>query len=197
MHHGNEFAGFEDDLEVSGAAGFLHGGDFVENADVIAGEERAAVDDHVDLVGAIGDGTAGFLKARAKRILSTRKAGRHTGDADGGVLTEKLSRPSDHIRINTDCGARRHFGFGFHGLSRLATERGDLVGGVFAFEVGEVHHSHRHFQAGQLGGGLDAAFGEGGRALFDHHLVNGSEACRVLRVAWRREGGRGHGAKAR
>src|SRR3989304_5649076 len=47
---GAQLAGLEDDLEVGLAARRLHGHDLVEDRGVVAGEERAAVDDHVDLV---------------------------------------------------------------------------------------------------------------------------------------------------
>lgn len=60
---GLEFAGFEDDLEVGLAAGVADGGDFVEDAAVVAGEESAAIDDHVDFIGAVAGGGAGFFEA--------------------------------------------------------------------------------------------------------------------------------------
>src|SRR5690348_14984090 len=47
-----ELARFEDDLQVRVAACLLHGDDLVVDALVVAREKRAAVDDHVDLVGA-------------------------------------------------------------------------------------------------------------------------------------------------
>ena len=47
-----ELAGLEDDLEVRVAARVLDLDDLVEHGRVVAREERAAVDDHVDLVGA-------------------------------------------------------------------------------------------------------------------------------------------------
>src|SRR3712207_8069786 len=48
---GDQFAGLEDDLEVRVPARLLHRDDLVEDVEVAAGEEGAAVDDHVDLVG--------------------------------------------------------------------------------------------------------------------------------------------------
>ena len=47
-----ELADLEDHLQVRVAAGLLHVHDLVEDLRVAAGEERAAVDHHVDLVGA-------------------------------------------------------------------------------------------------------------------------------------------------
>ena len=47
-----ELAGLEDHLEVRLAAGLLDRDDLVEDRAVVAGQEGAAVDDHVDLVGA-------------------------------------------------------------------------------------------------------------------------------------------------
>ena len=52
---GDELAGLQDDLEVRVAAGLLDGDDLVEHLEVAAGQEGAAVDHHVDLVGAGGD----------------------------------------------------------------------------------------------------------------------------------------------
>ena len=51
-----ELAGFEDHLQVSISARFLDGDDLIEDVAVVALQERATVDDHVDLVGARRDG---------------------------------------------------------------------------------------------------------------------------------------------
>ena len=47
-----ELAGLEDDLEVRVAGRLLDLDDLLEHGRVVAGQERAAIDDHVDLVGA-------------------------------------------------------------------------------------------------------------------------------------------------
>src|SRR3712207_24673 len=53
---GDQLAGLEDDLEVGVPAGLLDRDDLVVDVEVAAGEEGAAVDDHVDLVGAARHG---------------------------------------------------------------------------------------------------------------------------------------------
>ena len=53
---GPELAGLEDHLEVRVPAGLADRDDLLEHRRVVAGEECAAVDDHVDLVGPGRDG---------------------------------------------------------------------------------------------------------------------------------------------
>jgi hypothetical protein len=62
-----ELAGLEDHLEVRLPDGLLHLDDLVVDLRVPAGEEGAAVDDHVDLVGAELD--------RAARVATLRSVG--------------------------------------------------------------------------------------------------------------------------
>ncbi len=62
-----ELARLEDDLEVRLAARLLDLDDLVEHGPVVAGEERATIDDHVDLVG------AGFDRLAGLGILISRK----------------------------------------------------------------------------------------------------------------------------
>ena len=47
-----QLAGLQDHLEVGASAGLPDGDDLLEHLQVAAGQERAPVDDHVDLVGA-------------------------------------------------------------------------------------------------------------------------------------------------
>ena len=61
---GLQLAGLEDDLEVGvvpvgAGAGLTDGDDLVVHLLVATGQERATVDDHVDLVGSGGDGIRG------------------------------------------------------------------------------------------------------------------------------------------
>ena len=176
---GLEFAGFEDDFEVRGAAGFFHGGDFVGDAVVISGEENAAVDDHVDFIGAIAGGAADFLQFQAQRHEAGGEGGGDGGDFDAGIA-EEFFRGADEIWINADGGAGGDFVTRGHRLHGFAAEEGDFAGGVFSFQRGEVHHGDGHLQAGEFGGGLDAALAEGGGALFDHDLVDGGDGQPVV-----------------
>ena len=57
-----QLARLENDFQMRVAARFFGGGDFVENAIVIAGEKNAAIDHHVDFIGAIAGGAAHFLR---------------------------------------------------------------------------------------------------------------------------------------
>jgi hypothetical protein len=169
----DEFAGFENDFQVRGAAGFFRRGDFVENFRVIAGEEGATVDDHVDLVSAIGDGAADFLELRPQRHLAAGKTGGDRRDMHGRRIAEKSPRVFDHVRINADRAAGGNVEFSVERLQRLAAKIRDFAGRIFALERRQVHHGDGHFEAGELGAGLDATLGERRGAFLDHDLVHG------------------------
>src|ERR1051326_956394 len=92
---------------MNGPAGGFCGGNFVEDFGMVAGEKCWAVDDHIDLVCAIGDCAADFLEPGAQRILAARESRGDRGDFYGRVWAEKSSRVANHIRIDADSGARR------------------------------------------------------------------------------------------
>src|SRR6185369_14345109 len=99
---GDEFAGFENHLQMRRAAGLLRGGDFVEHFRVVAGEKAATVNDHVNFIRAIGHGAADFFELRAQRILSAGKSGGDGGDVHGRHVAEKFARVFHHVGINAN-----------------------------------------------------------------------------------------------
>ena len=133
------------------AAGFLRGGDFVEHFRVVAREEGAAVNDHVNFIRAIGHGAADFFELGAQRILAAGKSGGDGGDVHGRNVAEKFARVFYHVRINAHGGTAWHVVFRFDGLERLAAEIGDFAGRVLAFKRGEIAHAHGHLEPGHLG----------------------------------------------
>ena len=86
-----ELAGLEDHLQVGVAAGLLHLHDLVEDLRVAAGEERAAVDHHVDLVGAELDGLADVGELDVERRLAGRERRRDRGDLDAGARERRFA----------------------------------------------------------------------------------------------------------
>ena len=88
------------------AAGFADGGDFILHEGRLTGEERAAVDDHVDLVGAIGHGGADFGEPCGERGLARGEGGGDRGDFDGGAA-EVLLRVADEGGVDADGGCWR------------------------------------------------------------------------------------------
>jgi hypothetical protein len=84
-----------------------------------------------------------------------------------------------------------HCNAGQAGCIALRTEKGDFAGRVFSLQCGEVHHRDGEIEAGELGGGFDATFCEGGGAFFDHDLVNAQDrpalAQSVVAIVGRRK----------
>jgi len=180
-----EFAGFEDDLEVGVAAGGADGGDFVEDAAVLAGEEGTAVDDHIDFVGSVGDGVADFGEACLEGGFTAGEGGGDTGDPDGGAC-ECLEGGTDERWVDADGGDLRAAVVIVHGLAGFGAEVLDFSFGIGSFEGGEVHHGHGEAEACCLGFVLDAAAGEDADSFGEAGGVDGRrrERERWLLQAW-------------
>ena len=100
-----ELTGLEDHLEVRPAGRLLHAPHLVVDLGVVAGEEGAAVDDHVDLVGAeLGD-ARGLLDLQLGRHLAGREGGR-----DGGDLDAAPAQPLERVRHEVRVDAHRRDG---------------------------------------------------------------------------------------
>ena len=117
-----ELAGLEDHLQVRGADGLLHLHDLVVDLRVAAGEERAAVDHHVDLVGAELDGAARVGDLEVGRVLPGREAGRDGGDRDAGARGARSTHVGHEVLVDADRGDARG-SFGSHGSGRIAFEQ--------------------------------------------------------------------------
>ena len=121
-----ELARLEDHLEVRVAARLLHADDLVEDLRVAAREERAAVDDHVDLVGAeLDDGPRlGDLDLRRRLPGGER---RRDGCDLHAAAREALLRDADEARVDADRRDRRHGAVDGIRPHRLRAERSDLA----------------------------------------------------------------------
>ena len=60
---------------MSAAGGFFDLGDFIEDVGVVAGQEMASGDNHVNFVGAFGDGESCVFEFSAQGILAGGEAG--------------------------------------------------------------------------------------------------------------------------
>src|SRR5690606_25173003 len=198
---GGQFAGLQDHLEVSGTAGLLDRADLLVDLEVVAGEEGAAVDDHVDLGGAVGDGAAGVGELGLQRGPAGGEGGGVRGDADAAAA-QRLHRYRDQVGVDADRGGRRRGGVGGVGAAGLGGQRPDLARGVGALQRGQVDHADGQVDRGGLGGGLDRAGGQGRGALGHAHLVDARQSVQEVAegsVGGGRLGGRGllHGPPRR
>src|SRR5579863_10416738 len=84
---GDQLAGFQDDLEVSSCFDDLaDGGDLVVDELIVPGQEGAAVDDHVDLVGPRLDGVLRVSQLDRQAGPAAGERGGHAGHVDAGAL---------------------------------------------------------------------------------------------------------------
>ena len=183
---------------MRGPAGLLHLDDLVVDLRVAAGEEGAAVDHHVDLVGAELDGLAHVGELDRERRLAGRERRRHRRHLHAGAVEPRL-RGGDEVRVDADGGNGRYGRIDRVGPQRLRAEGGDLAGRVGALERRQVHHPHGEVVRLQLRVLLDRALGERGGALLERDGVDGADARqprleRELESA-RQCGRLGHGAK--
>src|SRR5688500_18712676 len=151
---GDQLAGLEDDLEVRLPAGFPDRHDFVEDVEVAAGEEGAAVDDHVDLVGAVGHRVPDVGERDPPAGPAAGEGGGDGGDVDPAA-GQGLLRDAGEVAVDADRGDRRARGVGRVGTAGLGGQAADLARGVGALERGQVDHRDRGVDRPRLGGGLD------------------------------------------
>src|SRR4029079_12293411 len=98
---GAQLARLQDHFQVRVTAGFLHLDDLVVDLRVAAGEEGAAVDHHVDLVGAESDRLANIGELHRERRLAGRERRGDRGDLDGRT-TEARDGDRNEIRVDAD-----------------------------------------------------------------------------------------------
>ena len=161
------------------AAGLLHLDDLVEDLGVPAGEERAAVDHHVDLVGAQRDRVLDVAQLDVERGLAGREVGRDAGDLHAAA-GQALLRGRDQVRVDADRRDRRDVRVARIGANRLRAERGDLARRVLPLERGEVAAAQRELERPHLRVLLDRALRELGRALLDGDLVDRADSRQPL-----------------
>ena len=153
------------------AAGLLHPHDLVVDLRVAAGEERAAVDHHVDFVGTVLDHPAHLLELRLERRLARRERGRDGRDLDAAAA-QAFDRRWDEVRIDAERGDRGDAGVGWVGPDRLRGERRNLAGRVGAFERRQVGHPDGQLEREHFRLALDRALRKRGRALLERNLVD-------------------------
>ena len=154
------------------AARLLRGGDLVEHLRVVAREHRAAVDDHVDLVGPELHGAAHVRELHVERRLPARERrgdARHLHGRAGERLLRDRARGSD---TRTPRRRARCDGSLVERRERLAAHLPDLAGRVLPLERRQVHHPDRELEPGDLRRLLQRPLAERRRPLLDRDLVD-------------------------
>ena len=159
---------------MRGAAGLLHPHDLVVDLRVAAGEERAPVDHHVDLVGAGRDDLLDLAQLHVERALAGRERGRDGGDVHAAAASA-LDGDRNQVRVDADRGAGGHARIGGIGVDRLRRERRDLAGRVGALERGQVDAADGELERLELRLLLDRALRERGGALLERDRIHGAD----------------------
>ncbi len=109
------------------AARLLDGDDLVVHLEVAAGQERAPVDDHVDLVGAGRDGVLVFGELDRHARPAAGERGGDAGDLDTGAA-QLLDGDRDQVGVDADGGDTGHLGSAGSGRLALAHSARTLPG---------------------------------------------------------------------
>ena len=95
---------------------------------VAPGQERAAVDDHVDLVGAGGDGVRGVGELDRQRGAPGGERGGDRRDVDAGARRARRTATRDQVAVDADRGDRGAVGSRRVGVRALAHSERTLPG---------------------------------------------------------------------
>ena len=157
-------------------ARLLHRDDLFEDLRVVAGEESAAVDHHVDLIGAV---CHGLLGVHEFHVHAGPPAGKGGGDrCDVDSISDASPRGCHQIPVHAD---RRYRGAGRIcgiGVERLRAQGADFAVGIHAFERGQVHHRDGGVDGPDLRVLLDGASGKRGCAAFEADLINSRQTVK-------------------
>ena len=145
--------------------------DLLEDRQVVAGQEGAAVDDHVDLVGAGLDRRADLGDLDVAERLARREPRRDAGDLDRRAL-ERVLRLGDERRVDAHRGDGRDRRVARLRAHRLDAHRPDLARRVLSLEGRQVHHRDRELERPHLRRLLDRAPLERIDPLLDADLVD-------------------------
>ena len=163
-------------LRCAVAAGLLDRDDLLEDLEVAAGEERAAVDDHVDLVGAGGHGVphVGELDrpgwpGRWGRRWRRRRRGRRCRPAPRGARRPGRGRRRRRRPAGSRVGRGRGGGPWRHSARTLPGVSGPSSVVRSTIEIASVDRP-------RLGGGLDRAGAQHRRAGLGADLVDPGQA---------------------
>ena len=129
--------------------------DLLVHLQVAAGEEGAAVDDHVDLVRAGGDRLPGVGELDRQAGPPGRERGGHAGHLDRRPGQLGL-RDRHQVRVDADRRDRRRARVGRVRLAGLGAQRPHLARGVRALQRGQVDAPDGQVQRPLLGLLLDA-----------------------------------------
>src|SRR5688572_9396564 len=102
-----EFPGLEDHFEMSYTARLFNGGDFVADLLVLACEEGAAIDYHIDLIRAGLHRQTDVLEFDLQRHRPTWEC-RGYGCDFHAAIPDKHSRSGNEIRVDADGRTTRH-----------------------------------------------------------------------------------------
>ena len=157
------------------AARLLHLDDLVVDLRVATGEERAAVDHHVDLVGAQLDRRAHVRDLQRRRVLARREAGRDRRDLHAAAA-EPLAHRGHEVRIDADRGDRTERS-GSDGSGRIAFEAiaAALPGVSAPSSVVRSVVRIASCERPDLRVALDRALRERRRALLERDRVDGAD----------------------
>src|SRR5579863_5090441 len=182
----DQLAGFQDDLEVSSAGGaggrfddLADGGDLVIHQLVVPGQEGAAVDDHVHLVGARLDRVPGVGQLDLHAGPAAGERGGHAGHVDAGPL-DLGRREVSEVWVDADRGDLRCGRVGGIGAFGLGADGPHLARRVLALQRGQVDHRDGHVERPLLGRGLDRPAGEHGRPGLRPDLVHAGQPVQEL-----------------
>lgn len=109
----------------------LHGVDHLHHGDTVAGQQSVIRDDHIDLVGTIGNGLLGFGNGGVDIVAAAREVDdRGNAHSGSGKAVDALG---DERRPHADRGDVSEGGGG------PRTQHVDIGGGAVVLQVGEVH----------------------------------------------------------
>ncbi len=155
-----QLTGLKNHLQVRGSpvltrTGLLGVRDLVGDFVVAPREERAAVDDHVDLISPGGDGAPNVLEPNFERILAAGEAGGDGGDFDR-AFQEVVLADFNERRVDADRGdggelLTEDFDIALPRADGLAAQGLCLLGGVFAFQRCQVEHRQGQLETRDLG----------------------------------------------
>jgi hypothetical protein len=169
-----ELTRLEDHLQLGTPCRLLDGHDLLEHRRVVTLEERAAVDDHVDLVGTRLDRHARLGELQLGERVARREARRDAGDLHAAPA-QRLLGGADERRVDADRGHARDRRVSRIGLPALHAQRADLALGVLPLECREIHHSDRQVERPELRFLLDRALLEAVDPLVHAHRVHAAD----------------------
>ena len=131
------------------AGGVLDLDDLLEDGRVVARQEGAPVDDHVDLVGTRLDRGTRLGQLDVAERLAAGEPGRDAGDLHVAPL-QRVLRLGDHRRVDADRRDGRDGRVARLWVHGLDAQRPDLAGRVLPLERRQIHHPDGQVEGPQL-----------------------------------------------